>query len=137
MKRPHRIRQPLDEALGLSLLLATEDRMEADLPLTGLAVNSVGRAHGGALVSAADALMANLAGPPADDRGAQRVVTVDLQAHFLRAARGESLRLVAQLLRKGRRLSFAECRIFDREGVLVAHVSGSYAALDDGLPQEL
>ncbi len=132
-----RIRQPLDEALGFTVRLAEPRRMEADLPLRGLAVNSVGRAHGGGLVSVADALMANLAGPPDDASGAQRAVTVDLHVHFLRAARGESLRFSAELLRAGRRVSFAECKVYDGEGMLVAQVSGSYATLDEEPPRGL
>ncbi|MDA8344117.1 MAG: PaaI family thioesterase [Thermaerobacter sp.] len=126
----HRIRQPLDDALDFTVRVIQEDHMEADLPLRGLAVNSLGRAHGGAIVSTADALMANLSGPPSDDRGTQRAVTVALQVHFIRAARGASVRFEAQLLHSGRRLSFTECKVYDQSGKLVAQISGSYARLE-------
>ena len=129
---PRRIRQALDEALGFTLLRQTEGSAVAELPLTGLAVNSLGQAHGGALVSVADALMANLVGPPLDQEGVQQAVTVDIHAHFLRAARGERLRLEAELLQAGRRIAFCACRVYDGEGRLAAHITGSYALRGGG-----
>ncbi len=122
-----RIRQALDAALGFTVLHESQGSVEAEMPLAGLAVNSLGQAHGGALVSVADALMANLCGPPEDLRGIQQAVTVDLHAHFLRPARGERLRFAAALLHLGRRLAFAECRVYDGEQHLAAHITASYA----------
>ena len=124
---PLRIRQALDEALGFTVIEDTGTSATAELPLEGLVVNSLGQAHGGALVSVADALMANLCGPPMDLRGVQQAVTVDLHVHFLRPARGERLRFVARMLQRGNRLAFAECRVEDGDGRLAAHVTASYA----------
>lgn len=122
-----RIRQALDEALGFTVVEDTGTAVTAELPLAGLAVNSLGQAHGGALVSVADALMANLCGPPTDQRGVQQAVTVDLHVHFLRPARGERLRFSAEMLQRGSRLAFAECRVLDGEGRLAAQITASYA----------
>ena len=122
-----RINQALDTALGFSVVREAPGSVEAELPLAGLVVNSLGQAHGGALVSVADALMANLAGPPRDRLGVQEAVTVDIHAHFLRPARGSRLRLVAELLQTGRSLAFAQCRVYDGEGRLAAQITASYA----------
>ena len=127
-----RIRQALDEALGFRLLRQDETSALAELPLTGLVVNSLGQAHGGALVSVADALMANLVGPPLDQAGVQQAVTVDIHAHFMRPARGEQLQLEAKVTQAGRHIAFCECRAFDGEGRLTAHITASYALRPKG-----
>lgn len=54
-------------------------------------------------------------------------VTSDLGMHFLRAARSPEILCTTEITKAGRRLAFADARLLDRDGRLVARASGSYA----------
>lgn len=58
-------------------------------------------------------------------------VTSDLGMHFLRPALGAEIRCVAELVKIGRRLAFAEARLFGDGGLQVSRASGSYALPPD------
>lgn len=61
-------------------------------------------------------------------------VTSDLGMHFVRAARTPEVVCNAEVLKSGRRLAYADARLHDAEGRLVAHASGSYALTDRAAP---
>jgi len=112
------IKQPFDESLGLSYKRIDEYHLEVILPIVPLFVNSAGSIHGGIISSLADIAMTNLI--PADEKGIQQAVTVDLDVSFLKPATGTCLTASAQLTKQGKTLVHTECSIFNESQELVA-----------------
>jgi uncharacterized protein (TIGR00369 family) len=118
------IRQPLDEFLGIECERTGPGEVRARLAVRSLFVNSLGVVHGGVIATLADVAMSNLADPAPG--GVQTAVTSDLHVTFLAPARGEALQAEARVLRAGRRLLYADCRIYDDGGRLVARAVGTF-----------
>lgn len=56
------------------------------------------------------------------------LVNVDLKLNYLRAATSGGLTVHSQCLRAGRQLSYAEARVVDQQGMLVAHGTSTLMA---------
>ena len=61
--------------------------------------------------------------------GFKPMTTVQLQTSFLRTIPGDagSVRVVARVLRRGRKLVFGEVHLSDAHGALAAHATTTYA----------
>lgn len=92
---------PFAQHLGLTILSATPDRIEAEMVVTGSLVNRNGTLHGGALMAMADHLGGT--GAFMNIRPDQGTVTIESKTNFLRTvAEGDTVRAVSLPLHRGR-----------------------------------
>ena len=88
--------------------------------------NSFGVAHGGALMTFLDVIMATAARSVQPDMG---VVTIEMKTSFMRpapATTGVPLVGLGKLLHRTRSMAFVEGRIIDAEGQLCAQATGTF-----------
>lgn len=85
-------------------------------------LNSFSVVHGGASMTLLDVVMAHAARSAQPELGA---VTVEMKTSFTRAARGP-LRAQGRTLHRTATLVFTEGSIFDAEGRLCAHATGTF-----------
>ena len=114
---------PFLKHLGVVAEMAEGGRSRISLDLRPELLNSFEVSHGGVIMTMLDVAMAVAA------RGLQKhpagVMTIDMSASFLRAARG---RIVAEgkVLRSGASLFFCEGEAHDESGELVAKSLGTF-----------
>ena len=86
--------------------------------------NSFGVAHGGAVMTFLDVIMATAARSANAGSG---IVTIEMKTSFMAAARAEAGPLLAQgkLLHRTATMAFTEGRVLDATGKLCAHATGS------------
>lgn len=89
-------------------------------------LNSFHVTHGGAVMALLDVVMATAARSVEVDMG---VVTIEMKTSFMRPAKvatGQKLTGHGQLLHRTRSMAFTEGRIYDAEGQLCAHATGTF-----------
>ena len=97
------------------------------LPVTPKHVHGGGVLCGQTMMAAADTAM--ILAVCTHLGGFKPMTTVQLQTSFLRAVRGDAgqARVLARVLRMGRKLVFGEVQISDPAGELAAHATTTYA----------
>ncbi|AQQ51857.1 PaaI family thioesterase [Planococcus lenghuensis] len=118
------IQQPFDEFLGFQYERTETGEVTVTLPVKPLHVNSAGVVHGGIISTLADVALSNTMKP--DMNGKQTSVTLDLNVTFLKGAKSDQLIAYAEIIKAGKTLTHAECRITDAAGVLVAKAKGIF-----------
>ena len=115
--------------LGLVLIDATPGQATLEMPVAAALVHGGGVLCGQAMMAACDtgmvvAVMTHLG-------GFKPMTTVQLQTSFLRpvAGDGSRVKVVARVLRMGKKLVFGEVHLFDATGQLAAHATTTYALL--------
>jgi uncharacterized protein (TIGR00369 family) len=132
MKFPVQI--PFVQSLGFDLIRFEGGEAEIELALRDELCNSWGVAHGGVVMTLLDVVMAHAArstGQPGitDHRG---VVTIEMKTSFMRPGLGR-MRARGKLLQRTVSMAFCEGSVFDGEGQLAAHATGTFKYLK-GLP---
>ena len=125
---------PFVELLGLELLACEAGEAEIALELREELCNSWSVAHGGVTMTLLDVAMAHAARSPNQPGNAEShgVVTVEMKTSFMRAGTGR-LHAKARVLQRTVSLAFCEGSVFDEQGALVAHATGTFKYLR-GLP---
>ena len=100
---------------GITVTKVAEDYCEGELAITPDTCNYLGIVHGGCLATLAD----TVAGVAACSTG-QGTVTINYGFSFLRQARGDKIRCVAEAEKSGRTIKVFRCSLFDDGGELVA-----------------
>ncbi len=123
---------PWVQALDLTVLALRPGEVDLALPITPLHVHGGGVLCGQTLMAAADTAMVLAVSHQLG--GFRPMTTVQLQTSFLRPIPGSSsgsgsARVVARVLRAGKRLVFGEVEILDPAGRLAAHCTTTYALL--------
>jgi uncharacterized protein (TIGR00369 family) len=112
---------PYVRRLGVEVASVAEDRVELALPFREANTNPPGKAlHGGvnaSLIACAGALAAELG---LDPKLEYESGVVDLSVVYLAAAIGEDVRAEGRVLRRGREIVFAEGRVTNAAGRLLA-----------------
>ncbi len=85
-------------------------------------LNSFNVVHGGASMTLLDVVMAHAARSVQQDMGC---VTIEMKTSFMQAARGP-LRATAKLLHRTATMAFTEGHVWDADGRLCAHASGTF-----------
>jgi uncharacterized protein (TIGR00369 family) len=85
-------------------------------------LNSFHVVHGGASMTLLDVTMAVAARSAAQDMG---VVTIEMKTSFMQAARGR-LMSKGRLIHRTKTMAFTEASIFDSEGKICAHATGTF-----------
>ena len=89
----------------------------------GCSSTSAGRiVHGGASMTLLDVVMAVAARSVAQEMG---VVTIEMKTSFMQAARG-ALIAKGRLIHRTTTMAFTEASIFDAEGKICAHATGTF-----------
>jgi uncharacterized protein (TIGR00369 family) len=119
---------PLPRWLGLSITVATTDRIVAELTVREELCTSDSIAHGGAIMAFADTVGA--LGTIANLREGQGTTTIESKTNFF-AGSPIGTRLIAEAvpLHRGRRTQVWETRITNAEGRLVAKVTQTQMVL--------
>ncbi|MES2956612.1 MAG: PaaI family thioesterase [Pseudomonadota bacterium] len=128
MKFPSAI--PFVETLGFELHRFEDGTAELQVDLADAHLNSWQVAHGGVLMTLLDVAMAHAARSihaHETDRG-PGVVTVEMKTSFMRPAEGR-LRALGKLLHRSTTMAFCEGSIFDPDGHLCAHATGTFKYL--------
>jgi len=128
---PFPIRIPFVEELGLQLHGAADGKAELRVDLAEAHLNSWEVAHGGVLMTMLDVAMAQAARSVQRHDGVSSgpgVATIEMKTSFVRPAQGE-LRAVGKLLHRTSTLAFCEASVFDGDGHLCAHATGTFKYL--------
>jgi uncharacterized protein (TIGR00369 family) len=133
--RPHERRSPLTDPWEPLFARETDDAVHLGLEIREAHCNSRGFAHGGLLSSLADNAMGMSAVRIARRQpGAEKTsaVTVSLTLDFIDAAKvGEFIAFQPAVLKVGRSLAFADCRVLCGER-LIARASASFRLVQAG-----
>ncbi len=116
---------PFVQLLGFELLRLEDGEAEIGFNPSTDHHNSFDVVHGGASMTLLDVVMGHAARWDRLDLGS---VTVEMKTSFLRAARGP-LRAHGKLLHRTATLVFTEGSLFDAQGRLCAHATGTFKLL--------
>ena len=125
----HQVVAPWVRQIELRVLEARAGEVALALPITAPHVHGGGVLCGQTMMAAADtAMILAICTHLGEFRP---MTTVQLQTSFLRPIPGNAgnARVVARVLRMGRKLVFGEIEILDPRGELAAHATTSYALL--------
>ena len=113
---------PFVELLGFELHQFADGRSEVQYPTLPEHLNSFHIVHGGASMALMDVAMAAAARSVQPDMG---VVTVEMKTSFMRPAKGR-LTAKGHLLHRSGEMAFVEASIFDPQGRLCTHGTGTF-----------
>lgn len=113
---------PFVAHLGFSLRRWADGEAEITYDPAPEHLNSFNVVHGGASMTLLDVVMAHAARSVQTDMGC---VTIEMKTSFMQAARGP-LRATGRLLHRTATMAFTEGHVFDAQGKLCAHASGTF-----------
>jgi uncharacterized protein (TIGR00369 family) len=128
MKFPVHI--PFVEQLGFELHSLGHGESELQLHVRPDHLNSWSVAHGGVLMTLLDVAMATAARSIHKDQEGMGpgVVTIEMKTSFMQPAQG-LLRALGKLLHRSATMAFCEASVFDADGALCAHATGTFKYL--------
>ncbi len=120
--------------LGMRYVRSEGGESELRLTITPRLTNNLGVAHGGVVMSLLDVAMAQAArSVPWVDAPAgatnPKVATIEMKTSFMRAGEGELVGR-GKLLHRTRNMAFCEASVFDMNGALCAHATGTFKYTD-------
>lgn len=113
---------PFVAHLGFALQRWSDGEAEITYDPAAEHLNSFNVVHGGASMTLLDVVMAHAARSVQTDMGC---VTIEMKTSFMQAARGP-LRATGKLLHRTATMAFTEGHVYDAEGRLCAHASGTF-----------
>ncbi|WP_180683242.1 hotdog fold thioesterase [Tepidicella baoligensis] len=116
------VRIPFVEHLGFVLQHWVDGEAEITFDPAPEHLNSFNVVHGGASMTLLDVVMAHAARSVQQDMG---VVTIEMKTSFMQAAKGPQ-RARGRLLHRTTTLAFTEGQVFDADGRLCAHATGTF-----------
>jgi len=117
---------PFVDFLGFTLEQFEGGQSELHYAPTAEHQNSFAVTHGGAVMSLLDVVMATAARSVDPDMG---VLTIEMKTTFMRPAKvsgNEKLVAKGSLLHRTRTMAFTEGKVFDAQGQLCAHATGTF-----------
>jgi len=121
VKAVARADKPALDRLGITLDAVEAGRVTLGLVVEPSMANSHGTCHGGFVFALADTAFAY-----ALLSVGKKAATVQASICLIRPARlGSKIHAIAEVSKAGRSISFATCRIFDSENVLIAEFQGN------------
>ena len=124
-----RASMPFADVLGLELIAATPDEVQARLAWEERLCTAGGILHGGALMSLADATGAYCAFLNLPE-GAAGTATIESKTNFFRAVRGGHVVATSRPLHRGRTTIVVETDLHDASAKHVARVTQTQAVLN-------
>jgi uncharacterized protein (TIGR00369 family) len=108
--------------LGLQGEYLEDGTYRFEVPITPFMLNQMKAVHGGITASLADSVM----GSVASRTSGYKVVTTEMNVHYLTPGTGEKLIATASVLRLGKTLCVCECKIHNDQGRLVLAGTGTF-----------
>lgn len=120
---------PISKLVGFQVRPGQEHVGEAivDLDCSRTHHNPMGRVHGGVVAALADAAMGIAFGRTLLE--SEDFSTVEMKVNFVRPVREGRLTAAAEVIQRGLRIGFVECRITDHRGKLIATGSSTCTVL--------
>lgn len=118
---------PIARTFGMALSYTDEGHAIIDLPYNPGLDHPLGGIHGGVYTTMLDTAGWFTAAAAHD--ASCWLATAEMSVHFLAPAERTSLRATGQLIKRGRRQDIAEMRLYDGEGRLVGHATGTFIVL--------
>ena len=126
---------PFIHHLGMTLERFQDGESTLHFPVQPIHFNSHGVTHGGALMTMMDVTLATAARSAHLGWG---VVTIEMKTSFVRpatATAGRPLVSHGKLLHRTRSMAFVEGSVFDADGQLCAHATGTFKYVPPAEPQ--
>ena len=116
---------PFVKHLGFVLTMCADGRSEIQFTPKPEHLNSYSVTHGGAVMSLLDVTMAMAARAGLAHTG---VVTIEMKTSFMQPARIEpgALKGKGRLIHRTKSMAFTEAMIYDADGQLCAHATGTF-----------
>lgn len=122
---------PIARTFGMALSFSDEGNAIVDLPYNPGLDHALGGVHGGVYATLLDSAGWFTAAAAHDEDC--WLATSEMSIHFLAPVKKTSLRAVGQLIKRGKRQDVAEVRLYDGDGQLVGHATGTFMVLP-GVP---
>jgi uncharacterized protein (TIGR00369 family) len=120
-------RARIARTFGMQLSFTAEGNAVVDLPYNPSLDHGLGGVHGGVYCTLLDT--AGWFTAAARQEPGIWIATAEMSVHLLAPARETALRAEGRILKAGSRQTICEMRLFDGEGQLVAHATGTFVAL--------
>ncbi|CEH28503.1 hypothetical protein AM501_21840 [Aneurinibacillus migulanus] len=108
--------------LGLQGEYLEDGTYRFEVPITPFMLNQMKAVHGGITATLADSVM----GAVASRSTGYKVVTTEMNVHYLTPGTGDRLIATASVLRRGKTLCVCECKIHNEQGRLVLAGTGTF-----------
>jgi uncharacterized protein (TIGR00369 family) len=118
---------PIARAFGMRLSYNKEGQAIVDLPYNPDLDHALGGVHGGVFATLLDTA-GWFTAAVAHDVDCW-LATAEMSVHFLAPVERTSLRAVGRLIKQGKRQDVAEMHLYDEEGRLVGHATGTFIIL--------
>lgn len=118
---------PIARTFGMALSYTDEGYAVIDLPYNPGLDHPLGGIHGGVYTTMLDTAGWFTAAAAHD--ASCWLATAEMSVHFLAPAERTPLRATGRLIKRGRRQDIAEMRLYDGEGRLVGHATGTFIVL--------
>jgi uncharacterized protein (TIGR00369 family) len=118
---------PVAHLIGMRLTQAEPGRTVFELEAGPQHANPMGTLHGGILCDVADGAMGTAYASLLEE--GETFTTLELKINFLKPVRAGRLTAVGTVLKSGRTVGLAECRVTDESGSLVAHATSTCMTL--------
>jgi uncharacterized protein (TIGR00369 family) len=121
-------RSRLGRFLGIQISFDEQERAVITLPYNPTLTHAMGSIHGGIIAILLDNAGWFTCAAAHEQDG--WVATSEMSVHLLKPATKTDLKVVGQLLKKGKRQAVAEMKCYDDQDQLVAHGTGTFIYLD-------
>lgn len=118
---------PIAGTFGMSLSYNEEGQAVVDLPYNPGLDHALGGVHGGVYATMLDTAGWFTAAAAHD--GSCWLATSEMSVHLLLPVERTSLRAVGRLIKRGKRQHVAEMHLYDGDGRLVGHATGTFILL--------
>ena len=135
---------PIAHYFGMRLAYNDEGQAIVDLPYNANLDHALDGIHGGVYATMLDTAGWFTAAAAHDEPC--WLATAEISVHFLAPAASTSLQAIGRLIKRGRRQDVAEMHLYDGQGRLVGHATGTFVVLpgvplsraprENDLPQE-
>jgi uncharacterized protein (TIGR00369 family) len=120
---PYGVRIPFADTLGIRVIEAVKERVICAIDLKPEFSNSMGKLHGGALMTGLDVAMSCAVRAHYGSSGG--VITIDMSVNFIRPSTG-TITIEARVLNGGKSMAFCEAEAKDEGGKLLAKSIGTF-----------
>ncbi|MFN2154982.1 MAG: PaaI family thioesterase, partial [Anaerolineae bacterium] len=120
-------RAPIARTFGMRLSYNDQGQAVVDLPYNPGLDHALGGVHGGVYATMLDTAGWFTAAAAHDE--SCWLATSEMSVHLLLPVERAALRAVGRLIKRGRRQDIAEMRLYDGEGRLVGHATGTFILL--------
>jgi len=124
---------PFVEHLGFEMVFFDEGQSELRYTPEPEHMNSFNVTHGGALMTLLDVTLATAARSVDKTLG---VVTIEMKTSFMQPARG-ALTAKGRLIHRTRNMAFTEGTVFDAQGNVCAHATGTFKYVTKAVNPEI